>query len=232
MTKSGLCQCEEELSFSHHMIKRMRLTYHLRGAHLRTSSSFPGIPWERWVCSHFACCNVSTLWRNDKYCGLDESIDEQLPLMYFWEVIVLASPRVLSRELFPSNSTRQNIHREEFSLYGTYCWVGSVPHCYFHCLSHPSTKWLRKGTICIGTYFKEEKAPSCRYSDCTSGNSASSQLSHKNLIRVNAKIHWHESQLSSSILKDLNSSELLVGSRQKHDDANLETLKLSISTII
>ena len=172
MTKNDLCQYEEELSFTFCMTKHMRLTYHLRGAHLRTSSSVPGISWERWVCSHFACCDVSILWRNDKYCGLDKSIDEQLPLMYFWEVIVLVSPGVLSRELFLNNNTRQNINREEFSLYGTYCWAGSVPHLYFHCLSHPSAKWLRTGTICIGTYFEEQKACSQRYSDCTSGNSA------------------------------------------------------------
>lgn len=42
----------------------------------------------------------------------------------------------------------------------------------------------------------------------------------------------HKLQLSCSILKDLNPYEVLVGSRQKHDDANLETLELTISTII
>lgn len=42
----------------------------------------------------------------------------------------------------------------------------------------------------------------------------------------------HESQLSTSILKGLNPYELLVGWRQKHDNANLETLELSISTTI
>lgn len=169
----------------------MRLTYRLSGAHSRTSSSVPCISWERRVCSHFAHCDVSVLWRNDKYCGLDESIDKQLPLIYFWELIVLVSPGVLSRELFPSNNMRQNNNREEFSLYGTYCWAGLVPHCYFHCLSHPSAEWLRTGTICIGTYFEEEKARSQRYSNCTLGNSDCSQMSHKNLlIRVNAKIHW------------------------------------------
>lgn len=93
----------------------MRLTYRLSGAHSRTSSSVPCISWERRVCSHFAHCDVSVLWRNDKYCGLDESIDKQLPLIYFWEPIVLVSPGVLSRELFPSNNMRQNNNREEFS---------------------------------------------------------------------------------------------------------------------
>lgn len=38
--------------------------------------------------------------------------------------------------------------------------------------------------------------------------------------------------MSSSVLKGLNPYELLVGSRWKHDDDNLETLELSVSTII
>lgn len=83
--------------------------------------------------SYFAYCDTLILWRNDRSCDLDKSIGKQLPLTYFWEVMVLVSPGVLSRELFPGNNMRQNISRETFSIYGTYCWAGSVPHCYFHC---------------------------------------------------------------------------------------------------
>lgn len=132
MTKSVPCQHEKELCFTSCM------TY-AQEANLQCKRcSFKGELFCSWhifgkMSSYFARCDMSILWRNGKYRGLDKSIGEHLPLMYFWEVIVLVSPGVLSRELFPGNNMRQNTSRETFSLYVTYCWAGSVPHCYFHC---------------------------------------------------------------------------------------------------